>query len=88
MEVALIGLGQQRIMPPGVYAQEKAMKQEERLIARLQGLDMDSTLIQQECIDELAAEAGCQPQVAEVTEAAMRGELDFVEALQLTSRYF
>lgn len=43
--------------------------------------DMDSTMIQCECIDELADYAGLKPQVAAITEAAMRGELDFAEAL-------
>ncbi len=48
---------------------------------RLLIADMDSTLIQCECIDELADYAGIKPQVAAITEAAMRGELDFVAAL-------
>ena len=43
--------------------------------------DMDSTLISCECIDELADYAGLKPQVAAITAAAMRGELDFVAAL-------
>src|SRR3546814_9770908 len=43
--------------------------------------DMDSTMITIECIDELADYAGIKEQVAKVTEAAMRGELDFVGAL-------
>ena len=43
--------------------------------------DMDSTMITVECIDELADYAGIKAQIAEVTEAAMRGELDFAEAL-------
>lgn len=43
--------------------------------------DMDSTMIQQECIDELAAEAGVGPRVAEITARAMNGELNFHEAL-------
>ena len=43
--------------------------------------DMDSTMIQCECIDELADYAGLKAEVAAVTEAAMRGELDFVAAL-------
>ena len=45
LEVALIGLGQQRQMPPGVYSQDKAIKQEEKLIEKLQSLDMDTTLV-------------------------------------------
>ena len=43
--------------------------------------DMDSTMITVECIDELADYAGIKPQIAEVTERAMRGELDFAAAL-------
>ena len=44
--------------------------------------DMDSTMIGQECIDELADYAGVKPQVAEITERAMQGELDFAGALR------
>lgn len=44
--------------------------------------DMDSTLIQQECIDELAAEAGVGDKVADITARAMRGELEFEPALR------
>jgi len=43
--------------------------------------DMDSTMIAQECIDELAVEAGLGPRVAAITERAMNGELDFEAAL-------
>ena len=43
--------------------------------------DMDSTMIRQECIDELAAEAGVGDRVAGITARAMNGELDFEEAL-------
>lgn len=52
-----------------------------RRAARLVVMDVDSTLIQDEVIDLLAAEAGCEAEVAAVTEAAMRGELDFAESL-------
>lgn len=44
--------------------------------------DMDSTMIQQECIDELAAEAGVGEYVASITARAMNGELDFEDALR------
>ena len=47
---------------------------------RLVAFDMDSTLIEAEVIDELAAAAGVGEQVAEITERAMRGELDFTES--------
>ena len=43
--------------------------------------DMDSTMIQAECIDELADFAGLKAQIADITERAMQGELDFAEAL-------
>ena len=43
--------------------------------------DMDSTMIGQECIDELADFAGLKPQIAAITERAMQGELDFASAL-------
>lgn len=51
---------------------------------RLVSFDMDSTLIQAECIDELAIDAGPEvgARVIQVTERAMRGELDFRQALQ------
>jgi len=48
---------------------------------RLVAMDMDSTLITIECIDEIADMQGLKPQVAAITEAAMRGELDFSESL-------
>jgi phosphoserine phosphatase len=48
----------------------------------LVAMDMDSTLITIECIDEIADMQGLKPQVAEITEAAMRGELDFSASLR------
>lgn len=45
-------------------------------------MDMDSTLIAIECIDEIADMMEIKPQVAEITEAAVRGELDFSESLR------
>jgi phosphoserine phosphatase len=45
-------------------------------------MDVDSTLIRQEVIELLAIKAGVAPQVREITEAAMRGELDFAQSLQ------
>ncbi|WP_163728913.1 phosphoserine phosphatase SerB [Mycolicibacterium psychrotolerans] len=52
-----------------------------RRAKRLIVFDVDSTLIQGEVIEMLAAHAGAEAAVAEVTEAAMRGELDFAESL-------
>jgi phosphoserine phosphatase len=51
-------------------------------VPRLLVSDMDSTIIGQECIDELADYAGLKPQVAAITERAMQGELDFPSALR------
>lgn len=51
-----------------------------RRMRRLICFDMDSTLIQTECIDELAKRAGVGEQVARITEKAMRGEIDFRES--------
>lgn len=59
-----------------VIVQPQAGRRKRLLIA-----DMDSTMIGQECIDELADYIGRKAEVAAVTEAAMRGELDFAEAL-------
>ncbi len=56
--------------PPG--------RREKRLLVA----DMDSTMIGQECIDELADYAGIKPQIAAITERAMQGELDFAAALR------
>ena len=44
--------------------------------------DMDSTMINEECIDELADAVGIKAAVAEITERAMNGELDFEQALR------
>ena len=51
-----------------------------RRMRRLICFDMDSTLIQAECIDELAVRAGVGDEVKAITEAAMRGEIDFKES--------
>lgn len=54
-----------------------------RRAMRLVVMDVDSTLLQDEVIDLVAARAGCGDQVREVTAAAMRGDLDFAESLRL-----
>ena len=53
-----------------------------RRAMRLIVMDVDSTLIQEEVIDLLAARAGCADEVAKITESAMRGELDFAASLR------
>lgn len=62
--------------PVDVVAQPAQRRRKRLLVA-----DMDSTIIQQECIDELAEFAGKRAQIAAITERAMRGELDFENAL-------
>jgi phosphoserine phosphatase len=59
-----------------VIVQPQAHRAKKLLVA-----DMDSTMITVECIDELADYAGIKAEIAEVTERAMRGELDFAAAL-------
>lgn len=60
------------------FQKDSAFRRNRRLVA----FDMDSTLIESEVIDELAREAGVYDQVAEITERAMRGELDFNESFR------
>ena len=69
---ALTGVGER----VDVIVQPAAGREKKLLIA-----DMDSTMITVECIDELADYAGIKAQIAEITERAMRGELDFAGAL-------
>jgi phosphoserine phosphatase len=54
----------------------------QRRAKRLVVMDVDSTLVQGEVIEMLAEHAGCAAEVAEVTERAMRGEMDFAESLR------
>ena len=58
--------------------EDNAFRRNRRLVC----FDMDSTLIEQEVIDELAIEAGVGDQVAEITERAMLGELDFQQSFR------
>lgn len=60
------------------FQQDNMYRRNRRLVA----FDMDSTLIEAEVIDELAARAGVGPQVSEITERAMRGEIDFSESFR------
>lgn len=70
---ALSGIGQ----GIDVVVQPVASREKKLIVA-----DMDSTMITVECIDELADYAGIKDQIAEITERAMQGELDFAEALR------
>lgn len=67
--------------PVDLIVQPTAHRRKTLLVA-----DMDSTMIGQECIDELADYAGFKPQVAELTERAMLGEIDFESALHQRAR--
>lgn len=62
--------------PVDIVVQDGVNRRKAMIIA-----DMDSTMITVECIDELADYAGIKPQIAAITERAMRGELDFRAAL-------
>ncbi|MEE2692890.1 MAG: phosphoserine phosphatase SerB [Pseudomonadota bacterium] len=63
--------------PVDAVAQAPASRRKRLLVA-----DMDSTIIGQECIDELAEYAGKRAEISAITERAMRGELDFEAALK------
>jgi len=60
-----------------IILQPLAYRRKKLLVA-----DMDSTIIEQECIDELADALGLRPAISEITERAMRGELEFEPALR------
>ena len=70
--VALAG----QLVDVNVVPADPASRRQQLLVA-----DMDSTIIQQECIDEMADVLGLKPRIAAITERAMRGELQFEEAL-------
>jgi phosphoserine phosphatase len=63
--------------PVDVVVQPTANRRKKLFLA-----DMDSTMIEQECIDELAAYVGLKAHVAAITESAMRGEIEFEPALR------
>ncbi len=64
-------------LPIDIVVQPQAFRRKKLFLA-----DMDSTMIGQECIDELANYAGVKDQVAAITERAMRGEIEFTQALR------
>src|SRR5262249_50891881 len=64
-------------VPADVFVQAQQGRRKKLLLA-----DMDSTMIGQECIDELAAEVGKRAEIAAITELAMRGEIAFEAALR------
>jgi phosphoserine phosphatase len=75
-----IGLAMQEKLaevPLDYLIQPTANRKKKMLIS-----DMDSTIIQQECIDEIAAKLGLKEKVSAITERAMNGELDFKDALR------
>jgi phosphoserine phosphatase len=60
-----------------IVADEPAPRRKKLLVA-----DMESTIIEQECLDELAARVGLRERIGDITARAMRGELDFAAALR------
>jgi len=64
-------------LPIDIVVQPQGLRRKKLFLA-----DMDSTMIGQECIDELADFAGLKAHVAEITERAMRGEIEFEPALR------
>jgi phosphoserine phosphatase len=64
-------------LPIDIVVQPQAVRRKKLFLA-----DMDSTMIGQECIDELADFAGLKAHVAKITERAMRGEIEFEPALR------
>lgn len=71
-----------RILDEGFPASDMLISRVPIEVPRLFVSDMDSTMIGQECIDELADFAGLKERIAAITERAMRGELDFEAALR------
>lgn len=67
---------------PNIQGADLNFRQNDVLKPRLFLADMDSTMIGQECIDELADFAGVKAEVSAITEAAMQGKLDFEAALR------
>src|SRR5712672_4853840 len=64
-------------LPIDIVVQPRAFRRKKLFLA-----DMDSTMIEQECVDELADYAGLKAHVAAITERAMRGEIEFEPALR------
>jgi phosphoserine phosphatase len=84
MEIALPDgdpVALRRILDEHFTPSDLLVSQAEIQVPHLFVSDMDSTMIGQECIDELADFAGLKDRVSYITERAMRGELDFVSAL-------
>lgn len=87
--VVRINLDQQHRLPENVLAELDNVRADYAVLPdlafadmKLLVSDMDSTLITIECIDEIAAQAGLKQKVAEITERAMCGELDFEQSLR------
>jgi phosphoserine phosphatase len=79
---ALTGLLRQRLGSLGafdVFVQPNDLFRKKKLLIA----DMDATIIQQETLDELAAHLNLKDKIAPITEKAMRGEIDFQEALRM-----
>ena len=66
----------------GLEGVDTFVQPEENRFKRLLIADMDSTIVGQECLDELADFAGLKREIADITERAMQGKLDFKAALR------
>ena len=77
MQARFMAIGEEHALDLA-WQRDDAYRRSRRMVA----FDMDSTLIRAEVIDELAKEAGAGSKVAAITEAAMRGELDFDASLR------
>jgi phosphoserine phosphatase len=75
--VLAMARGRAENLPLDINLLRTAHRRKKLLVA-----DMDSTIINVECLDELADMAGLKPQIAAITERAMRGELEFEAALK------
>lgn len=80
-EVPAETLARLRGLLPGIEGADLALLPAAGRRKRLLISDMDSTIIGQECLDELAGFAGLKAEISAITEQAMQGELDFEEAL-------
>lgn len=70
-------------IPLDIIVQPLLYRRKRLLIA-----DMDSTIIQQECMDEMAGFVGLRNEVKTITERAMRGEMDFTQAIRIRTQMF
>jgi phosphoserine phosphatase len=81
-EIAPLALAEARVIGEGLRLDVNLVATEHRR-KKLLVADMDATIINVECLDELADMAGLKPQIAAITERAMTGEIEFEAALRM-----